>query len=191
MIHRIDVNKPQAVLLSGGGNDVAGPEFFSFLNNALSKLENPNSKVLDGVLSQTFVKAYEDLIETIIAKAQQMNNKLPIFIHGYDYPWPDGRGFTIFNLVGPWFNDTFNKKNYPYDDDPVKLQIRHDILRVFIDSFNKMLASLEEKYPDVHYVNLRGTLQTRDEWANELHPKREGFGMLADKINLALHSVLK
>jgi hypothetical protein len=58
LINRIDEKKPQAVLLSGGGNDVAGPEFFSFLNNALSKLENPNAKVLDGVLNETFVKAY-------------------------------------------------------------------------------------------------------------------------------------
>lgn len=70
LIYRIDVKIPQAVLLSGGGNDIAGPEFFSFLNNALSELENPNSKVLDGVLKETFVKAYEDLIETITAKAQ-------------------------------------------------------------------------------------------------------------------------
>lgn len=74
----------------------------------------------------------------------------------------------------------------------MKLQTRHNILRAFIDGFNKMLATLETKYSGgVHYVDLRGTLQTKDEWANELHPKREGFGKLADKINLALHTVLK
>lgn len=191
LIHRIGKKKPQAVLLSGGGNDVAGPEFFSFLNNALSKLGNPNAKVLDGVLNQTFVKAYEDLVETITAKAGQMNYSLPIFVHGYDYPWPDGRGFTLFNLVGPWFDDTFNKKNYPYDDDEAKLKVRFDILKVFMDGFNEMLAGLAQKYSGiVHYVDLRGTLQNKDEWANELHPKKEGFGKLADKINLALHTVL-
>jgi hypothetical protein len=42
----------------------------------------------------------------------------------------------------------------------------------------------------VNFVDLRGTLLTRDEWANELHPKKEGFGKMADKINLALHQVL-
>jgi len=192
LINRIDEKKPQAVLLSGGGNDVAGPEFFSFLNNALSKLENPNAKVLDGVLNETFVKAYEDLIETITAKAQQMGCNLPIFVHGYDYPWPDGRGFTCFNLVGPWFDDTFNKKNFPYDDDEAKLKVRYNILKVFMDGFNVMMAGLEQKYPGVvHYVDLRGTLPDRDEWANELHPKKEGFGKLADKINLALHTILQ
>lgn len=192
LVHRIDQKRPQAVLLSGGGNDIAGAEFFSFLNNAMSNLQNPNADVLKGVIDQTFTKAYEDLIDVINAKAQQMGYMLPILVHGYDYPWPDGRGVTIFNLVGPWFDETFNKKNYPYDDDPVKLQTRYDILRAFIDAFNQMLTTLETKYAGVvHYVDLRGTLQTRDEWANELHPKKEGFGKLADKINLALHTVLR
>jgi len=192
LIHRIDEKKPQAVLLSGGGNDIAGKEFFSFLNNALSNLQNPNQDVLNGVINQTFASAFEYLIGMIKAKADKMGMTIPIFIHGYDYPWPDGRGVTIFNLVGPWFDDTFNQKNYPYDDDPEKLQVRHDILKAFIDSFNKMLAGLEKSHPNVVYhVDLTGTLLTRDEWANELHPKREGFGKLADKINYALHSVLK
>jgi lysophospholipase L1-like esterase len=191
LIHRIDQIRPDAVLLSGGGNDIAGPEFFSFVNNAVSNLKNPNAEVLDGVVNQTFAKAYADLVGLINAQAQQMGYSLPIFVHGYDYPWPDGRGLTMFNLVGPWFNDTFNKKNYPYNGDATTLQVRHDIVAAFIDSFNKMLAGLAANYPGVvNYVDLRGTLQTKDDWANELHPNNDGFGKLADKINLALHTVL-
>lgn len=195
LINSIAIKQPDAVLLSGGGNDIAGPEFFSFVNNALSNLQNPNQQVLDGAVSETFEQAYSQLIELIDAKAQQMHAgvSIPVFVHGYDYPWPDGRGFTMFNLVGPWFHDTFNKKNYPYDDDDAnataELQVRHDIVAKFIDSFNTMLSGLQTKYAGiVHYVDLRGTLLTRDEWANELHPKEEGFGKLADKINLALHT---
>lgn len=196
LIHRIEQKQPHAVLLSGGGNDIAGDEFFSFVNNALSSLPNPNQEVLDGVVKLTFEKAYSDLIELIIAKAQAMNRSIPIFLHGYDYPFPDGRGFSVFNLVGPWFDKTFNKKNYPYDEDDAnaaaQLQARRDIVAKFIDGFNAMLAGLTLKYPGiVHHVDLRGTLLTEDEWANELHPKRQGFGKLADKINLALHLVLK
>ncbi len=195
LINRIAEKGPDAVLLSGGGNDIAGPEFFSFVNNSLANLENPNQEVLDGAVTETFQTAYSDLLELIDAKAQQMHPgvSIPVFLHGYDYPWPDGRGFTMFNLVGPWFHDTFNKKNFPYDDDDVdavaELKTRHDIVAKFIDSFNSMLSRLEAKYTGyVHYVDLRGTLLTRDEWANELHPKGDGFGKLADKINLALHT---
>ncbi len=196
LIHRIDKKTPDAVLLSGGGNDIAGDEFFSFVNNALSDLANPNQQVLDGVVKETFEKAYCDLIDLINAKALSMNVQLPIFVHGYDYPFPDGRGFSAFNLVGPWFHDTFNKKNYPYDDDDAnaaaELQIRRDIVKKFIESFNQMVSGLQTKYNGiVHYVDLRGTLPTRDEWANELHPQKDGFGKLAAKINLALHTVLQ
>jgi lysophospholipase L1-like esterase len=197
LIQRIEEKRPQAVLLSGGGNDIAGDEFFSFVNNALSGLANPNQTVLDGVVAQTFWKAYSDLIDLINAKAKQMKTVLPIFVHGYDYPFPDGRGFSVFNLVGPWFHETFNRKNYPYDDDnkdaETELAIRRKIVGTFIDSLNTMLAKLAANYPagNVIYVDLRGTLKTRREWANELHPKKEGFGKLADKINLALHTVLK
>jgi lysophospholipase L1-like esterase len=194
LINRIAKKQPDAVLLSGGGNDIAGPEFFSFVNNALANLENPNQEVLDGVVTETFLKAYSDLIELINIKAQQMHPgvPIPIFVHGYDYPWPDGRGFTVFNFVGPWFHDSFNKKNFPFDDDDAnagaELQIRYVIVAKFIDSFNQMLAGLQTKYAGyVHHVDLRGTLLTRDEWANELHPKQDGFGKLADKINVALH----
>ena len=49
-IDRIDQKRPDVVLLSGGGNDIAGEEFFSFVNNAQSNLANPNQDVLDGVI---------------------------------------------------------------------------------------------------------------------------------------------
>ena len=65
LISSITRKKPHAVLLSGGGNDVAGDEFFSFINNALSRLGNPNRQVLDGVIDATFSRAYTDLIELI------------------------------------------------------------------------------------------------------------------------------
>lgn len=197
LVHRIDQKRPHAVLLSGGGNDIAGKEFFPFINNAISTLQNPNQQVLDGVVAVTFRKAYEDLIDLIVEKATQLNTPIHIFLHGYDYPWPDGRGFTMFNLVGPWFHETFNEKNYPYADGDsnaaAELQVRHSLVAKFIDSFNVMLSGIagEGKYRGlVHHVDLRGTLQSKDEWANELHPTREGFGKLAAKIDLSLHATI-
>jgi len=98
----------------------------------------------------------------------------------------------MFNLVGPWFDDSFNKKNYPYDGSSGgQLKARYDIVKVFIDAMNRMLKGLEVKYPgQVFHVDLRGTLNNRDEWANELHPKNPGFEKLADKFNLVLHQHL-
>ncbi|MGZ3881435.1 MAG: hypothetical protein ACXVBF_08875, partial [Flavisolibacter sp.] len=104
---------------------------------------------------------------------------------------PDGRGFTMFNLVGPWFDESFNKKNFPYNNHDDLLE-RRKIVHDFIEKFNDMLVTLASEYPRVHYVNLRGIL---DEdialWANELHPTTQGFSMLADKLNLALHQAIQ
>jgi lysophospholipase L1-like esterase len=186
LVYRIQQDKPEALLLSAGGNDVAGDEFFSFLNNALSGLDPVNVEVLKGVVTQTFQSAYRFIIENALEAA---GHKLPIFVHGYDYPWPDGRGLIHFLGwgVGPWFDATFNQKNYPRDTQ-TQLQQRHDILKIFINAMNDMLKELQIQFQgQVFYVDLRNTL-SRNEWANELHPTNDGFAKLAAKIDAALQA---
>jgi hypothetical protein len=192
LVNQIYQVKPQALLLSAAGNDVAGDEFFSFINNSRSGLQAVNREVLDGVVNGTFKTAYQYLIDTALAAAGSLNITMPIFTHSYDYPWPDGRAVELFLWwkVGPWFDHTFNAKNYP-NTDAATLQTRHDIIVNFIDALHAMLASLaaDPKYSaKVFHVDLRGTLKTEDEWANELHPRNPGFVSLADKIDTALQA---
>jgi len=90
--------------------------FFSFINNARSGSPFVNHEVVNGVLNQTFRKAFEYIIERAIEAARKASINMPIFLHGYDYPWPDGR-YVIYTpvwQVGPWFHDSFNEKNFPY-----------------------------------------------------------------------------
>jgi hypothetical protein len=192
LVHQIQQVKPQALLLSAGGNDIAGDEFFSFVNNSKSGLSAINQSVLDGVVNGTFQNAYEYLITTALAAAAdpKVNITMPIFTHSYDYPWPDGRGVISFLAwkVGPWFDSTFNHKNYP-NNNAADLQVRHDIVVKFIDSMNAMLEGLAQKYSgQVFHVDLTGTLQSAADWANELHPGNAGFSKLADKIDAALQA---
>ena len=42
--------------------------------------------------------------------------------------------------------------------------------------------------PDVLHVDLTKTLQTKNDWANELHPTNAGFSALANKIDAALQA---
>jgi hypothetical protein len=192
LVYQIRQVKPQALLLSAGGNDVAGDEFFSFLNNAHSGLPPVNHEVLNGAVNGTFKTAYQYLIDTALAAAKDLKIKMPIFTHSYDYPWPDGRPVISFLWwkVGPWFHRSFNAKNYPYID-AATLQRRHDIIGQFIDAVSDMLAGLaaDPKYAGkVFHVNVRGTVLTDGEWANELHPRNPGFAKLADKIDAALQA---
>ena len=188
LVQRILEDKPQALLLSAGGNDIAGDEFFSFINNAQSGLVPVNQEVLDGVVNSTFKTAYEYLINTARAAARQAHITMPVFTHGYDYPWPDGRGVISFLgwRIGPWFDSTFNHKNYP-NNNAADLKTRHDIVVKFIDSLNTMLKGLASP-PEVFHVDLTGTLQTKVDWANELHPTNAGFTALANKIDVALQA---
>ena len=71
------------------------------------------------------------------------------------------------------------------------LLTRHNIIKQFIDAVNDMLAGLaaDPKYTGkVFHVNLRGTILTDPEWANELHPRNPGFAKFADKIDAALQA---
>ena len=191
VVRKIKEQKFDAYLFSGGGNDIAGPEFFSFVNNAASQLTNPNAEVLHGVVSATFQKAYEDMIEVVQGAAAEQKYKLPIFLHGYDYPWPDGRGAVALGIAGPWFDPTFKKKGYPFENhDLQQLQKRRVILNHFIDAFNAMLDVIVTKYSGVHKVPTLGTLPRIDQWANELHPTNPGFLAVAWKFNNELYNVI-
>jgi lysophospholipase L1-like esterase len=190
LVNRIQQDKPQALLLSAGGNDIAGDEFFSFINNSKSGLPSVNQEVLDGVVNGTFQNAYEYLITTAIAAAKDATITMPIFTHGYDYPWPDGRGVISFLgwKVGPWFDPSFHQKNYPNNSN-ADLRARHNIIAKFIDSLNAMLKGLAQQYTgQVFHADLTGTLRDENDWANELHPNNDGFNALADKIDAALQA---
>ncbi len=190
LVHHIQQTKPQALLLSAGGNDVAGNEFFSFLNNANSQLPAVNADVLNGVVNGTFKAAYQYLLDTALAAAGDSRIAMPIFIHGYDYPWPDGRALNLFFgwKIGPWFDEAFSLKNYP-NRNGTDLAARRRILVQFIDAVNNMQKDLvaSPRYAGkVFYVNLVGTLRSVSDWANELHPANSGFRALAAKFDAAL-----
>jgi lysophospholipase L1-like esterase len=191
LVHRIAEDKPQGLLLSAGGNDIAGDPFFSFINNALSSLPAVNQEVLEGVVDSTFKEGYRFLINHALAAAQDSGlTSMPIFIHGYDYPVPDGRGVISFIgfKVGPWFGPVFNTKNYPFtNENAAELQKRRDVLKIFIDTMNDMEKELAAEFPGkVFYVDLRNTVLNEDDWANELHPLNPGFAALAEKVNDSL-----
>jgi lysophospholipase L1-like esterase len=181
--------RPRVLLLSAGGNDIAGDEFFSFVNNARSGLDAVNEGVLDSVISPTFRTAFETIIQKALDTADAAGFPMTVFTHGYDYPWPDGRGVLwIHGAIGPWFDDTFKSKNYPRDTFE-QLKKRREIVGKFIDALFNMFDDLSKnKFKDrLFHIDTRRTLTAeanyRDEWANELHPTDDGFRKIAVKFN--------
>jgi hypothetical protein len=176
---------PRAILLSGGGNDIAGDEFKLLLNHAASGLPTLNEDIVRGVIDVRLRAAYAQIVSgvTTIAKAY-LGRPIPIVTHGYDYAIPDGRGFLggWFVLPGPWLKPGFDKKGYPDQE------ANRRVVAQLMDRFNEMLASLSAapQFGHVRYLNLRRTLNHdasyKRHWGNELHPNETGFGLVTAKF---------
>jgi hypothetical protein len=183
---------PKAILLSGGGNDVAGNEFGMLLNHARSAIAGLNEKVLDGVINERIRTAYVTILSAVtMVCQQQFDRTIPILVHGYDYPVPDGRGFMggWWLLPGPWLEPGFRKKGFS------ALLRRIELAKHLIDSFNGMLVNITglADFEHVSHIDLRGTLPTgagyRKWWANELHPTHKGFKSVTKKFVTKLEAL--
>jgi lysophospholipase L1-like esterase len=176
---------PDAILLSGGGNDIAGGGFAILINHILSGLPPVNVDIVRGVVDVRLRNAYTFLISGLTEIAQRyLDRPIPILLHGYDYAVPDGRGFLggwAF-LPGPWLQPGLFQKGH------LTLNTNKTIIMTLVDAFNVMLrqVSAMPQFGHVRYVDLRGTLTQgagyKADWANELHPTREGFRAVAAKI---------
>jgi lysophospholipase L1-like esterase len=176
---------PDAILLSGGGNDIAGDQFAMLINHAASGLPPLNDDVVHGVIDIRVRNAYAFLISGLTEMAMRLLQRpIPILLHGYDYAVPDGRGVLggFAFLPGPWLQPGFHRKGHGDTDANV------DVMEQLINTFNAMLRQLAGAvgFGHVRYVDLRGTLSNaanyKRDWANELHPTERGFRAVAQKI---------
>ena len=181
---------PKALLLSAGGNDVAGKELEILLNHQSSGLEPVNQEMLRGLMSR-LEAAWSHYFDIVALLTREIyGQEIPMLVHGYDYPVPDGRGFWsgFWFLPGPWLRPAFRKKGYAADPD--NLEPEKQILRNLIDAYNEMLTAVTNPNDLVHYVHVRGTLRHdddyREDWRDELHPTDDGFELVAAKFHEVL-----
>jgi len=177
-----DGKVPKAILLSGGGNDIAGDEFALLLNHAASALPPVNDDIVRGVVDVRLRAAYARIISGITTVAQGLIGRvIPILTHGYARAVPDGRGFLggFGPFPGPWLEPGFRKKGYR------DLQSNKAVMAGLIDRFNAMVSSISAtpQFRHVQYVDLRRLLRNdasyKQDWANELHPTKAGFARVS------------
>jgi len=104
----------------------------------------------------------------------------PIFLNGYDYPVPDGRGFVSAH-GGPV---TAVMDDAHVDPDPA---FRRAIMKRLIDAINdEVLAGFHAPLERVFHIDSRGTLAGSgpgylDDWDNEIYPSAEGFRKILER----------
>jgi len=184
LVGEVDRLRPKVVLLSGGGNDVAGDQFAGFLNHSDSGLPHLRTPYVQDVIHGTVKRAYE----RIAGEIWRIDPTIAVVTHGYGYAIPDGR--AVFNFpfgyrfVGPWLRPALVSKNI------TKLGDGKAIVKSIIDEFNPMLNGLQTSFAGpFRVVDLRNTVKTGD-WVNELHVSNESYGRCAAKFHQAITSLV-
>ena len=181
-LRAIQKHRPPIVLLSGGGNDIAGEELFSFLNHKQSGLPALRKNYTDFILKDYFLRVFSHISNEIWNKDEEIY----IVLHGYGHPVPDGRSVVNilgFKFIGPWLKPSLVAKGYEQFSD------QKQIMSELVDDFNSMLAQFAASDSRLHYIDLRPLIQDTD-WINELHLKNSAYRRVANKFDQVIRPLL-
>ena len=182
----------KAILVGAGCNDlVAGLPGQQPLYKVLKPLREGDDPLDEGEVSSfidgTMSKYYDTVIKTLTA-----NSEIPVLIHGYDHPIPDGRGdMVLIDKTGPWLLPFFEARGYDIIHNSQRLTLASEVMQRLFDRLNAAIKNVAAAYPNrAYYVDLAGTLAKEfgdaDKykllWTNELHPNEQGFDLLAALI---------
>lgn len=166
-----------ALLFSGGGNDVVGVDLLPLLKQKL-----PGMTWRDCINQETTNARFDRLRSAYLDLIHLRNENRPscrIYVNGYDWAIPSGKGASMWGIkVGPWMKPNLEKKGIT---DPADQQ---SIIRELLQRFQTMLQALAQQ-PGFILVSTVGTLAA-NEWNDEIHPTRKGFEKIAEKFRAAL-----
>lgn len=184
-----------AILISGGGNDLINALSTQTPGGGVLRLFNPNEPPMsaeDCIDEEAWAK-FEKYLHANFreiskrAKGSRANSGTPVFVHTYDFATPRESGFGLGR--GPWLCRAFQAHNIP--------EMRWvPLMDVLSSRLQALITGLD--FPNVHVIDTLGTLQRADpsdegetaHWLNEIHPSREGYRELAKAWKKSVESVL-
>jgi hypothetical protein len=163
-------------LISGAGNDAV--DYRMGLFQDCSAAGAPDQCVDDARMDALLGRlgtALGALIYQIWRAFGKDGRQPDIFLHSYDYPVPDGRGFSLaaLKVTGPWLAQAMDECRVPKD-----MALRRAVCRNLIDRLHAEFARYADPARKIHLIDSRGCLVAPDykaDWDNELHPTRHGF----------------
>ncbi|AIY43865.1 hypothetical protein LT85_4707 [Collimonas arenae] len=164
--------KPDAILFSGGGNDIAGDKFCIFLDDASTGISNGLDPLRFPKLLQMVEASYLDLF----AFRDKYAPGVPIFSHCYDFAIPSGVHPVC---AGPWLLPSLTYSGWTTAQGTA---IVHQALAALATTLRALAAVPANNFI---LVETQGALATAD-WANELHPYPAGFKKIAARFVSAL-----
>jgi hypothetical protein len=171
----IDTENPAAFLISGGGNDMLGDRFITYLHEEPQPGTDPARHLKDSFW--TMLDQMIALYHGLFLELRWAYPELWVCCHGYDYAIP-GEGKD-----GKWLGKAMRKRHITDEDEQKAL------VRVILDAFNDRLKEVAEGFDRVEYVECLESV-AEDQWYDEIHPNREGFLQVALRFRNVLHTKL-
>lgn len=185
-----------AVLLSGGGNDLI--ERASDLVRVTPG--GAGRKAADYVDARQLAAFRQD-VQTAHRRIAALRDAMgspsrgtPIVVHTYDYPTPRPAPatFLMVPFTRPWMHPVFEARKVPKS-------LRAGVAAHLLDALAEALLELEAELPAFHVVDTRNLLQRADidakgnsgDWLNEIHPNGDGYRKIAGRLAARLDRVLK
>lgn len=165
--------KASVFLLSAGGNDALGG---GDIKRHLRKFDN--SLLAADYLRVSFDRLLDraiGLYDGILREVERAFPDLAVICHGYDYAIPAG---------GRWLGAPMGELGIR------KPELQAAIVVEMVNRFNTALLRLTQGYPNVTYVDVRGTVAA-GHWHDELHPSSQAFALVARKIDAAIKAATK
>ncbi len=169
----LEKGKPDAILFSGGGNDVAGDQFCIFLDYA-----DASGPGLGANRFQEALEMVEASYQDLFLFRDRNAPAVPIFGHCYDFPIPNGVHPVC---AGPWLLPSLTFAGW---SEAQGVGILKDALLAFRSLLVNLASIPANKFI---LVETQNTLAPTD-WANELHPYPNGFQNIAQKFVDALRA---
>ena len=169
--------KPAFFLLSGGGNDILGEPFQTYLR------EKPDLSLPfpQRYLKENLLPDLDNLQATYRRIFRQVRLGYPevrILVHGYDYAIPVDS--VAFPKKPSWLGKHLIARGVTDQAE------REAIIRYILDEFNQRLQTVSAEFEQVSYIDLRGTVRRtprpEDNWFDEIHPNDKGFLSVTSKF---------
>lgn len=173
-------HRPDILLMSGGGNDIVGPELVTFIA--------PRSEPFDAQAAVSTapltarINAMRAAYERLIAARDAVAPACIIVTHGYGDAIPSGRRARVFGFTaGPWIKPFLEAQNY-FDAGE-----QREVVRALLGRFNQMIDTLVGGM----FIKVDLSQAIGDtEWNDEIHPTRQGFADAARILHAKLNELL-
>ena len=171
-----------AFMVSGAGNDAV--KYSLALEADCTGKTTPGDCISDDGMDALIAALTHDMNDLLfdVQTAFETQHRQPVvFLHGYDYSVPDGRGFKLAAVSkGPWLAPAMDTCKVAPDP-----ELRKGIVRDLIDRVNLAFSAYARAASGVYFIDSRRTLDAganyRNDWDNELHPTRAGFDRIVDQ----------